>query len=56
MWKWIAIFFVVFTVAGAFQKSGNPIVSGVADLAILVTILLAYRAWRSHKKAIGESK
>jgi uncharacterized membrane protein YdjX (TVP38/TMEM64 family) len=56
MWKWVAIIFVVFTVAGSFQKSGNPVVSGVADLAILITVLLAYRSWRKNKKTIGESK
>lgn len=55
MWKWIAIIFVVIPVAGAFQKSGNPVVSGVADLVILMTFLLAYRAWRKHKKK-GEPK
>ena len=51
MWKWLAIFFVVFTLAGAFQKSGNPVISGAADLAVLVTILLAYRAWKRQKEA-----
>ena len=51
MWKWIAIFLVVSVVAGAFQKSGNPVLEGVGDLAILVTILFAYRAWRRQKAA-----
>lgn len=50
MWKWVAIIFVVFTVAGAFQKSSNPFISGAADIAVLVTVYAAYRSWRNYKE------
>jgi len=50
MWKWGAIIFVMFTVAGAFQKSSNPFISGAADIAVLVTVYAAYRSWQSYKK------
>ncbi|MHB1025128.1 MAG: hypothetical protein ACYC24_05390 [Desulfobacteria bacterium] len=51
MWKWVISYLFVCVVAGVFQRSNDPTISGVASLVILIGFFLVIRKWRQHNKA-----